>query len=178
MISEEAVGIWLDFRRALIIRVNEPESTAMEIFSGAPRRPHATGGLKSRWPWWSRTSRSGGHQIQHRNFAIQQYLQRIADRLQAGEFVLIIGPGKARCVLKRYLCQRYPGWSNAIATYPVDNHLTPAQISALIKDYFGKKLPRRLRALQGEEEAGIWHSHRLLESGIYGRYQTPDQAHH
>jgi hypothetical protein len=161
MIDDHAVGIWMDFRKAVIVRISGSDTEVTEIFSEVTRRPHATGGVRSRWPWWSRSNRSGDHFIQHRNAAIQHYCQMIADRLARGEFVLVVGPGKARCVLRRFLCQRFPGWSAAIATYPLDNHYTIAQITALMRDFFGKNQPRRRRILEGETRAGVWNTNRV-----------------
>jgi hypothetical protein len=139
--SRSGTLVWIDSREAIIVRWLDGEASLERIESEVPAHRRATGHVRH-----DPAIRQGGggsaqtagepHRLEH----LRRFVVEVANRLQAEEDLLLLGPGTVRDRLERYLAESdaHHGRHRDIAS----------EASAPLSD---RQLIERLRAFAGAE---------------------------
>lgn len=136
------IGVWLDYRKALIVRVNDEGIDLVRISSDVERKHRSTGGVRSRWPWWHRSSRSSDVLGIRRGHEVHKYFQDISRATQGADDLYIFGPGTAKTGLKNFLAKHLKTTLADEELESAESRLTEGEIIAQVRRYFGRSAPR------------------------------------
>jgi hypothetical protein len=129
------VGIWIDNREAIIVRLEGEEAT-VETFESNILPPTKTGGARSKTPYGPQDVAS--HPTQDRRHAKQlaRYYQGVVDRVREAGALLLFGPGTAKQGLLSAF-ERSPHHTTTATEIATTDKLTQPQIVARVKEHFG-----------------------------------------
>lgn len=94
------IGIWLDYKTAYFIRLQEGEATVEEIPS-AVEDYHPSGGATSKTPWGPQDSIKEKTYLERKKQQLQRFFQSIIQKLERGDTLYIFGPAEAKLGLKK-----------------------------------------------------------------------------
>jgi hypothetical protein len=136
-------GVWIDHRRAVIVRLDGDEPVVEDVASDVEPRVRMAGGSRSSTPFGpqgiaSETGRDRRH-AKH----LREYYERVAERIGDATAILLLGPGEAKHELLDVISgiARFDGTPTEVET--VDK-LTRAQIVARVRAHFGVDSRRKL----------------------------------
>ena len=89
------IGIWLDYKTAYLIRLQEAEATVEEIPS-AVEDYHPSGGATSKTPWGPQDSVKEKTYLERKKQQLQRFFQTIMEKLQKDDALYIFGPAEAK----------------------------------------------------------------------------------
>ena len=132
---DQKVGIWIDHKRAVIVRVSAHGVIAETLESGVGPHGRYSG------PAGHATS-DGGHEGEgEKNFEerygrhLERYYDQVISQLGEPEALLILGPGRAKRQLEERL-RRFTALSERIVGTETMGPLTNPQIVARVKEHF------------------------------------------
>jgi len=123
---KNAVGLWIDHRKAVVVRLIDQLEEIKIINSNVDKHPRFSG----------EAQKQNEEDQRDRRFANQlnQYYDEVISFLRDAESILIIGPGKAKLEFKkRFETEVHTG--KIAGTETVDK-MTDNQIVARIREYF------------------------------------------
>ena len=128
---EKLKGIWINYRKALIVSLEKGKEEHHETFeSHASRHIRLPGEAKG-------MSDSKGSEPQfHEDLRI--YFHDILDIIKDAKSVFIFGPGKAKNNLKKAMMESGDLGTRIVGVEPADK-MTAKQIVAKVKEYFSPK---------------------------------------
>jgi hypothetical protein len=131
------VGLWIDHRKAVIVRLADQGETIREVRSHAERQPRRYGGPRPEAPG----GLHGGppDDILERDFRrhLDAYYDNVILHLRDARSILIFGPGEAKGELKKRLGRnRVRGHVVGLET---TDKMTDRQIAAKVRVYFGSQ---------------------------------------
>ena len=140
----QKIGLWLDYERALIVRLNEASVEIDHINSSVEPKRRSTGGVRSSRPYWHRSVNSAKKQDTRRDQEIQRYFSELEAALGKPDSLYIVGPGEAKQNFRNYLLD--DGFSENQVDFcdTSSSRETEGQIVARIKAHFGMDAPRLL----------------------------------
>ena len=143
--NKTKVGLWIDFKKAIVIRLQDYSASIKYIESQIDSLKRSTGGVASPQPWWKRSSATNKHtknkiEAQIYNFFEEVYLE--IENNEVGE-LFIFGPAEAKLRFKNYLEREgFPVNFQITELQAAGSRLTIGQIVELVKERFGQKPPR------------------------------------
>lgn len=120
------VGLWIDHRRAEIVRLGESGADLLEIPSGVEKLLHPSGGPREAFAEDQRDRRYNGH--------LQKYFDAVVARIRDAAAILILGPGEAKIELKARLENEALG--SRIAGVEAADKMSSAQLTGRVLEYF------------------------------------------
>ncbi|TLF47080.1 hypothetical protein [Maribacter aurantiacus] len=133
------IGIWLDSKNALIVRLNENGDSLNKINSGVEFfNRTSTSGSRVKW--------GGTQDITHeRNYLEKQkrqfktYFKEVAHAVADCDALALFGPADINEKLKKELEENYPEINRKIVAVKKTDSMTANQIKALIRDFFNNR---------------------------------------
>jgi hypothetical protein len=125
-------GLWIDHRKAVIVRVSDTEDATKVIESNVERHIRYSGGAQS---GTSHESQPGtGEDTRERHFAgqLSKYYDEVIACIRDAEAILIFGPGEAKGELKARF-ERGGLGARIVGVYTVDK-MTDRQIAAKVRE--------------------------------------------
>ena len=128
------VGLWIDHRKAVIVRVSEGGDTTTQVDSGIEKHVRYSGGARSGAAHGSQ--QGAGEDVRERRFEGQlgKYYDDIIAHIRDAEAILILGPGEAKGELKARL--EGDGLGSRIVGVETVDKLTDRQIAARVRERF------------------------------------------
>ncbi len=123
----QAVGVWVDHKKAVIVSIAAGEVTTRTLTSGVGAHPHYSG------------SQDGGGEKkyeEHHTQDLDRYYDDVIGQLGKPDAVLLFGPGEAKLQLKERLGRSKASSESIVAVESTDK-LTDPQIVAKVKEHFG-----------------------------------------
>jgi hypothetical protein len=116
------VGVWIDHRNAVIVRITDGVEEIHSIVSDMEKHVHHSGGS----PEDQQDHRFSNH--------LKEYYTKVISFLHDADSILILGPGEAKGEFeKRLTAESFHGRIGALET--VDK-MTDHQIAAKVREYF------------------------------------------
>jgi len=131
---KKQVGIWLDFREAQIIQINEEEVDIQHIDSEVETH-NLVGGARSKTPWGPMDKTSESKHLARRVQQEKNYYERIMKAIADQDEVYIIGPSEAKIGLQKYLEGQNSFQPKVLAVEPADS-MTTNQKVAQVRGFF------------------------------------------
>ncbi len=96
------VGVWVDHRRALVVRYSAKETSSETILSNIEKSASTSGGSTSHAP---KGPRHISEETRDRKFdqSLDQFYERVSMVVRGASSILITGPGEAKNELKKHL---------------------------------------------------------------------------
>ena len=125
---KNAVGLWIDHRKAVVVRIKDKLEEIKVITSNVDKHVRFSG----------EAQKQAEEDQQDRRFRNQlnQFYDGVISFLRDAESILIIGPGKAKLEFKKRLETETK--SGRIAGLETVDKMTDNQIVARVKGYFAK----------------------------------------
>ena len=127
-------GIWVDHRKAIIVRLSSDGEELHVVESNIEGRPRPTGGSPSRTPFGPQDAVAEDRMERKYNMQLSRYYEEVRSSLQDAEPVYIFGPGEARTELKKHLESKNPRIE--IAGIEAADKMTENQIKAKVRSFF------------------------------------------
>ncbi len=144
------VGIWLDHRKAFIVRERDGVEETHALVSGVEKHVRFSGGRPE-------------DQTEHRfTNHLNEYYANVITYLQDADAILILGPGEAKVELHKRLGLD-PSAPRVVAVETVDK-MTDQQITAKVRDHFRSPGGDMSPANAGSVADGV-HKHRAAAGG-------------
>lgn len=128
------VGLWIDHRKAVVVRIANGAETMETVRSDVERQPGRFGGVRS-------TARHESHEVpaddsQQRRFSgeLADYYDRVVAHLAGATSILILGPGEAKGELAKRLA-REPGPGLRPVTVETAGRMSEPQIAATVRQH-------------------------------------------
>jgi hypothetical protein len=116
------VGVWLDHRKAFIVRERDGVEETHELVSDVEKHVRYSGGRPE-------------DQMEHRfTNHLNEYYASVISHLQDADAILILGPGEAKGELHKRLSLD-PSGPRIVSVETVDK-MTDQQITAKVRDHF------------------------------------------
>ena len=128
------VGLWLDFRQAYIVMINDNHAETSEILSQIDEG-HPVGGSRSSTPYGPQDAISEPGHLHRRTQQEKRYYQDIIEHIKGRDGIYIMGPGQAKLGLESEIRgdQKQVSYLLDVETC---GRLTPNQIKSKVMDYF------------------------------------------
>ncbi len=127
-------GVWLDFRKALIVTVNGNDTT-MEVMNSDVEEFNPKGGSGSSTPYGPQDSISESTYLERRKQQEKKYYRKIMQELADADSFIILGPAEARVGLEKAV-EAEKGMNTKLAAVLSEESMTDNQVQALVRDYF------------------------------------------
>ena len=127
---KNAVGLWIDHSKAVIVIVSDKGEETKQIESGMEKHVRFSGG--------SRSEQGGGEDQQDRQFTghLNTYYDAVIAQLRDSESILLFGPGEAKGELEKRLANK--GLGGRIVGIETVDKMTDRQIAAKVRQHFRK----------------------------------------
>lgn len=136
------VGIWIDHRRAVIVRVDGEQVEVQALESGLEKRVRLAGGSRSRTIYGPQDVVSDSQRDRRYAKHVNEYYASVLRCVRRASAILVFGPGEA----KRELIERIEKNSrfrNTSTEMKRTDKLTQRQIVARVKQHFGLTTRKR-----------------------------------
>jgi len=137
------VGIWIDHREAIIVRLDGDEATVDAFESNVEPKTKAAGGARSKTPYGPQDVAAGGRRSRRQAMQLAQYYQEVVDRVRDAGALLLFGPGGAKQELLSAI-ERSHHHNTTATEIATTDHLTQPQMVAFVKEHFGIVPARKL----------------------------------
>lgn len=129
-------GIWLDFKEAYILTIDENWQTDTQHLVSEVEHPAVKGGTRSKTPWGPQYSPKDRSALDREKHAERQYFEQIIDLIDPEtENIVISGPAEAKIGLKKAIEGLHHYKPQILAVLPSD-YKTTNEIRAWMIDFF------------------------------------------
>ena len=130
------VGLWIDHRKAMVVRITDKGEQVAFTISGVEKQLRRSGDSPLKGPFEPR--RVPADDQRQRSFAghLNPYYDAVIASIGDAETILVFGPGEAKGELKKRLERK--SLAGRIATVETADRMTPHQISARVRQHFAK----------------------------------------
>jgi stalled ribosome rescue protein Dom34 len=132
--SKKNIGIWLDKRNAVIVKLNNGKESVIHIVSDV-EEGNIRGGSGSSTPYGSQDTVSEKHMLERTKNQLKTYYNNILDVVKAADNVLIMGPAETKIGFVDEIKSRNQLNHQQIYVKTTDNMTVP-QITALVRNHF------------------------------------------
>jgi hypothetical protein len=125
------VGLWVDHRKAVIVRVSDKHDTIKQVESNVEKHVRFSGGASS-----GGSRRAAGEDTRERHFEgeLAKYYEEVIAGVGDAEEILIFGPGEAKGELRAQL-ERAGRGAHIVGVESADK-MTDGQIAAKVRARF------------------------------------------
>ena len=123
-----AVGVWIDHRKAVIVAVGDGPEETTEILSKVEKQPGRLDGVRSTTPYESQKVQADDSREREFTGHLNVYYDEIIAWIRGAEAILIFGPGEAKGEMKKRL--ERDGLGERIVAVETVDKMTDRQIAA------------------------------------------------
>lgn len=120
------IGLWIDHRKAVIVRLRAQKEEIREILSHMEKHVRFSGGAQMTSAEDQRDRRFTGH--------LHKYYDMVVSCIRDADSILLLGPGEAKVELKARLVSEALG-DHIVGVETVDK-MTDHQIAARVREHF------------------------------------------
>lgn len=131
------VGLWVDRKKAVIVRIGGENVTVQEVESGLEKHTRLSGGSRSATPYGPQDITPEGRQDRRHRQAIKEYCEALISRIGDAHEIYIMGPGETKTQLKKAV-QNVRSLSNRVTAVEPADKMTRNQIVAKVKKFFAE----------------------------------------
>jgi hypothetical protein len=133
------IGLWIDHRQALIVRLFETGQETSRVISHLPRRVRFSGVSEDHSALNPHNDTSQDRRDRRYDNLLNHYYDTVIEKLDGAASIFIMGPGEAKTELRKRLETVLP---TALTVESADK-MTDRQIIARIRQYFQENEPQR-----------------------------------
>ena len=134
---QKPVGIWLDYRDAYIVFINNGSEKTLHLTSHIDES-HPVGGSGTSTPYGAQEAISETKYLHRRQQQEKQYYLSIIEKLSPRDGIYIMGPSQAKIGLEQEMSKK-PGQAGKIMAVESCNRITDNQVKAKVRDFFKDK---------------------------------------
>ena len=127
-------GLWIDHRKAIIVRLSGEGEDSQIVESNIERRPRATGGSPSTTPYGPKDAVAEDRLERKYKKRLSSYYDDVLLCIRDAESIFIFGPGEAKIEFRKHIEKKKPG-SQVVAVETVDK-MTENQIKSKVRSFF------------------------------------------
>jgi hypothetical protein len=134
---KQAVGLWIDHRKAVIVTATDRGESSSLIVSRVEKQLGRFAGLRSTAPYASQQVPADDRQERRYKAQLATYYDAVIAAVRGAESILIFGPGEAKGELTRRLT-RDRSAGRIVGVETIDK-LTDRQIAAKVRQHFSRR---------------------------------------
>ncbi len=127
-------GIWLDYKQAFVIKLNNEEAEIEQISSNIEDF-HVKGGSRSNEPWGPMDKSSDTKYLERRNHQIAAYVDVLKNKVKDRKELYIFGPAEAKISLEKAILED-KNFKPQLLSVETSGHLTENQMIAKVKEFY------------------------------------------
>ena len=131
------VGLWVDKKKAVIVRIEGENVTVQEIESGVGKHTRLKGGSRSAIPYGPQDISSESRHDRRHQHALSEYYEELIGVVGDTDKIYIMGPGETKGELKKAI-EKIKHLANRITAVEAADKMTRRQIVAKVKDIFSE----------------------------------------
>lgn len=128
------MGLWIDHRKAVIVKVSGKEEEISIIKSKAEKQPGRSDGVRSTTPYESQKVQADDRQDIKFADKLNIYYDEVISVLRDAESIFLFGPGAAKGELKKRLEDNH--LAHLLQAVETVDQMTDPQIAAKVREYF------------------------------------------
>ena len=129
-------GIWLDFREAYIVTIDEDGQSAIQHLPSKVEHHASKGGTRSKTPWGPQYSPGDHNYLERDKHAEHHYYENILENIRPDtDNIVIFGPAEAKIGLKNAI-QEIKHYKPQLRDVLTADYLTQNEIVVLVRDFF------------------------------------------
>lgn len=132
---KKQVGIWLDYREALVVRLEDADATLARIESEIEDFHVAGGARTPGTPWGPMDKVSESGYLERRNQQEQRFYKRIMEAVKEADELYIFGPAEAKLGLEKAI-EASTTFSPKVLAVEVADSMTQNQVVAQVRSFF------------------------------------------
>ncbi|TBW59512.1 hypothetical protein EZI54_00730 [Marinobacter halodurans] len=130
-------GVWLDHRKAIVIRLTDSHPRVTIVESQARRPSKSSGGQRQKEPFGHQDVVAEDHRDRRYQQALNRYFEDISNHLAGAEALLLFGPGEAKKNYHHFL-QDHPQYPFTVRDVQAASAMSPSEASTHVQHYFHK----------------------------------------
>lgn len=139
------VGVWIDHREAIIVRLRSGDEEAMveRVRSGVPGKVRLSGGSRTSTPYGPQDASDESSAQRKRKQDLSKYCQRVIEQLEEADELYIFGPAQARSELADEIARVDVDLGSRIRRVEPAGKMTENQIAARTREFYHQRHPRK-----------------------------------
>ena len=129
-LMKNAVGLWIDHRKAVIVLVTDEGEERRRITSNMEKHVRFSGGSRSE------AGKADDQRDKQFTGHLNRYYDEVISHLRDAESILLFGPGEAKGELEKRLANK--GLGRRIVGIETVDKMTDRQIAAKVRQHFRK----------------------------------------
>jgi stalled ribosome rescue protein Dom34 len=129
-------GIWIDKKKAVVITIDKNEEEVHEVYSEIDDF-HVKGGSGTRFKGGPQDVVHDSKYLAHEKKQLKEYFKELVPFVERSDKVVIFGPAQAGKKLAKEISERYTSLTRKIRGVEKADNMTPNQLKAWVRDYFG-----------------------------------------
>lgn len=135
MKTQNNTGIWIDSKKAIIVKLNDETETIEKVPSGIVGRVRIKGEGKQYTRMGKQFFKDEKKEEEKRKHQLTGYFKNVIEKIKDADSILIIGPAESKLGLRKAISQSKSIASKLIMV-DAEDHLTDRQVTAKVKEYF------------------------------------------
>jgi stalled ribosome rescue protein Dom34 len=128
------VGLWIDHKKAVIVRLNDHGQQIQEVDSGITKHTRYRGIQRSKTPYTPQYQQGDDQLDRQFTQRVNKFYEQVIAQLRGADAVLILGPGEAKAEFGKRLAQSRIGVK--VAAVETVGKMTVRQLAAKVRNYF------------------------------------------
>lgn len=128
------MGLWIDHRKAVVVRVSDKGEETSVIESKAEKQPGRFDGVRSTTPYEALKVQADGRQDIKFADKLNIYYDEVISVIRDAESIFLFGPGAAKGELKKRLEDDH--LAHLLQAVETVDQMTDSQIAAKVREYF------------------------------------------
>lgn len=134
-ITKKNIGIWIDHKEAILVSIEDGQTTVERIESHAESHFRPSGGWKAGGTCVAQSVSREQKADQRRKHQFHSFYQMVIKKAGEASKIFIFGPGEAKLELAKEV-EKIKGKHGRIAAVEASDRLTENQIVAKVKSFF------------------------------------------
>ena len=137
-IIKKKMGIWIDHKEAILVWIEDDQTTVEHIESGAESHFRPSGGWKTGSTSVAQVVSREQRADERRKHQYHNFYQMVIQKIGGADNIFILGPGEAKLELAKEI-KKIKGWHDRIAAVETSDRLNETQTVAKVKSFFYEK---------------------------------------
>lgn len=131
------VGLWIDHKKAVIVRLSDQGEQVQEVDSGIKTHTRYRGISRSKTPYTPQYQQGDDQLDRQFTQHVNKFYEKVIAQIRGADSVLILGPGEAKAEFGKRLTHSKIGVR--VAAVETAGKMTVRQLAAKVRDYFHAK---------------------------------------
>ena len=133
---EKNVGIWIDYEKAIIVRLTNGRESVVELPSHVEGQVRVAGGMPSSIRYDSQDYSLESRIRERRRSELHKFYRRVIQQCEDADRIFLFGPGEARLELKKEMRRDMDRFAKIVGVERADR-MTEQQVVSKVKAFFG-----------------------------------------